>query len=858
MAGNEPAVIESLDLIAGSPLRVFYYLSVCGKQAVQEHIYGGANAMPGEWPWHASLSYLGKPFCGGSLISDSWVITAAHCFDGNSTSKDPKSWTVQLGFTKFGDVTENSAVNVTILKIVIPENYTNFVVGTDMALVKLSHPVAFTQLISPVCLPEKTHRFRLRSTCYATGLMNVSEEDKSAEKDVPEKVPLDSTRALHKLTIILVGWRTCNCIYNSYMKPELLNPTKPGMMCAVEHDEQTGPRLGDSGGPIVCNEDGIWFLAGIISFSAEFKLHDTPTIVTAVSFYQEWIQNNVDTDASFAPQNITVTDDVDTDNCSDLLSTKNPGCGRILQIKARGSNDAGAWPWQVDLVNNGLHACGGALISDSWVITAAHCFTGPLSSDSPHGWTVIVAPGSPAMREISVQSISMHGAFISPEDGRDVALLQLAQPVNFGPYIQAVCLPQASNHIKYGSSCWHTGWDRPTVDGKTGPPRAVAMELIDPSQCNCIYSHPSSANHSMSILPGMICASNKEKEENQCLSDSGGPLVCQEDEVFVLVGLQSFGGKCQQRMEGDTILPGVFTQLITYEDWMYHVTNDNSLNLQPMTTYGEVDNERCPINLSRGCGYTISSPGSVPNNNATEGSWPWLVSIQRYQRHACSGAVIAQTWVLTSAHCMFSYKLDLNDDYTVILGRQSQNGPNHHEVTRKVRRVVIHPEYNQTSGKNDLALIEVYYDVTFSDYIQPICLPPEDIKPPSTGCWVTGWEIWNPPENKPASPLIQELEVSLLVNEKCGDQGNKSGPNQDTQLCAAKINEKDFTCLKESSAPLVCQLHPGGPWFLFGIGISLIKSRGYECPAKYTPMPSKLSWVREVVPHTEFDLVKLT
>ncbi|XP_053328026.1 serine protease 53-like [Spea bombifrons] len=806
----------------------------CGKQGLQRRIFGGTNAVPGEWPWHATLSFQGQPQCGGSLISDSWIITAAHCFYGNSSLLDPTMWTVNLGFSKLGDAPESSAANVTASHIRIHEDYTNFLQGEDLALVKLSRPVAFTRFISPVCLPEKTHRFQLRRTCYATGL-----------QDVPRGVPLNSSRPLQKVPQTLIGWRTCNCIYNSHENVQLPDPAQPGMLCAAESDGEKGPCMGDSGGPVVCNEDGVWFLAGVISFSKGCYLQDSPIVITAVSSYQDWIQSEVDTPASFAPQNITVTDDVDNDDCSDLLSTRNPGCG-VPQFNVD-PNAPGAWPWQVDLQKDGARVCGGTLISNTWVITAAQCLVGTLSSDSPLDWSVIVAPGTPVKREIMVQRISLHGAFVTPEDGKDAALLQLQQPAPLGPFTQPICLPRASHRMAYGSSCWHTGWEGPHRDGNVTPPRAVELELIGPNQCNCIYSHPSAANHSVSILPGMICASYQEPEGNgsRCLSDVGGPLVCQENSTWFLVGLRSFGGQCSEK--GNSTLPGVFTQINTYEDWIARVANDAFFNLQKVTPPSELDMESCSQNSSRGCGHPVASPGSAPNNNATERAWPWQVSVQQFGSHACSGALIAETWVLTSAHCMSSVS---STDYIIILGRQSQSGANPHEVTRRVRRVVTHPEYKKTSRLNDLALVEVYYGVTFSDSILPICLPPEDVPPPSTGCWVTGWGNLEPSEISSSS--LRELAVSLLDTEKCGGHPNETQANPDKPLCAAQERGGNFTCLKDSSAPLVCQTHPGGPWFLFGIGSSVPTSTGRLCPGNYTSVNSKLSWIREVIPKGDF------
>uniref|UniRef100_A0A8C5WH70 Peptidase S1 domain-containing protein n=1 Tax=Leptobrachium leishanense TaxID=445787 RepID=A0A8C5WH70_9ANUR len=810
--------------------------AVCGQQSLPNRNSSGEGAVPGEWPWHVSLSFLGKPLCGGSLISDSWIITAGHCFDGKLTKKDPKSWTIHLGFTRLGGKLETSTLAMTVSRIVVHEKYTHFLRGMDVALVELSHPVELTDFVSPVCLPEKTHRFHLHRTCFSTGL-----------QAVPDVGSTDSVMTLHKVPLTLIGWRTCNCIYNSYKKPELANPTRPGMLCATESDEKKGPCLGDSGGPMVCNEDGVWFLAGVISFTLGCYLPNSPTVITAASFYQDWILGNVGTKASFAPQTITVTDDVDTDSCSDLLSSKHEGC-TFPHIQAPASNGTGLWPWQVDVVKSGLRMCGGALISDSWVITAAHCFTGALSSDSPADWTVIVAPGSPSMQEISVQKISVHGAFISPDQGKDAALLQLVRPAPPDSDVHPACVLPASRQIPYGSSCWYTGRDGPsskTPGVKVDPLRAAEMELISPNQCNCIYSHPSSANHSASILPGMMCASYRQKEGNQCLSDSGGPLVCQENGTWFLVGLRSFGGECLEGTDGKVPLPGVFTQLNTLEEWIFSVTNDVSFNEESVTPDSELDNMRCPDNYTRGCGFSVSSPGANANAEAMEGTWPWQVSVQRFESHTCSGALIAQTWVLTTARCITSYSRVLPDEYTVILGRQRQNGPNLHNVTRRVRRVITHPAYRRTTGENDLALVEVYYGVTFSDYIWPVCLPLEGSEPPSTGCWVTGWTNHNPFEVLHPSGAMKELEVSLLDKTQCGDVKSEVQPDQGTQLCATKIKDKGFTCLEESGSPLVCRHQPGAPWVLFGISSSVADSKYSACPVKYTPVSTSLPWIKE-------------
>jgi len=219
------------------------------------------------------------------------------------------------------------------------------------------------------------------------------------------------------------------------------------------------------------------------------------------------------------------------------------------------------WPWQVSLSNRGWHMCGGTIIAPSWILTAAHCFTGRLANKEP--WLVSAAEhdlnaksGIEVHRKVS--RIIKHAGFRGVNHGNDVALLKLDSPLKYGKGVAPACLAEAnSDWDRKQRNCMLTGWGLTKGEQNKNQLQEVGGPIVDQRTCGNVWTEQ--------LKDSMICFGTGLK--GGCQGDSGGPLVCYDDGKWSHVGIVSFGnGKC--KADG---FPTVFTRVSSFRGWISKV-----------------------------------------------------------------------------------------------------------------------------------------------------------------------------------------------------------------------------------------------------------------------------------------------
>uniref|UniRef100_F6T5U1 Serine protease 53 n=1 Tax=Monodelphis domestica TaxID=13616 RepID=F6T5U1_MONDO len=538
-------ILEALILSRG--INVQTLSLACGQRGPGPPTPREAYARPGEWPWQASVRRQGVHICSGSLVSDTWVLTAAHCFDRTSVT-DLRPWSVVLGSLQ-QDGIGLGAEEVGLTSLHLPQTYSHYTKGSDMALLQLNHSLHR----SPICLPQPSHRFPFGASCWATGWGQGTAR---------------APGILRNLRLRLISRPTCNCLYNRLHLRQLSSPARHGMLCAGAPPGAQGPCQGDSGGPVLCQEpDGHWVQVGIISFSSSCAQEDTPVLLTDLAAYTPWLRTQA-LGAVFLYQSPEILESSDEDSCIP--------CGS-LKGKDPHPGAPSPWPWDVHLRHLGQFVCGGALVSEEVVLTAAHCFIGRQTLEE---WTIGLGKGEV---ERGLRQLTLHGAYTHPEGGYDIALLLLSQPVILGPSLRPLCLPYASHHLPEGAQGWALGRAQKGTD--LDPSLAVPVTLLGPGACSRLHAAP--GGEGIPILPGMLCGS-AVGELLQCEGLSGSPLVHEVMGTWFLAGLHSFSDACR-----GPVRPGVFTALPAYEDWVSSIKWQVYFAEPP-----ESEIENCPANPS--------------------------------------------------------------------------------------------------------------------------------------------------------------------------------------------------------------------------------------------------------------------
>ncbi|XP_011796727.1 PREDICTED: trypsin-2-like isoform X3 [Colobus angolensis palliatus] len=212
-------------------------------------------------------------------------------------------------------------------------------------------------------------------------------------------------------------------------------------------------------------------------------------------------------------------------------------------------------PYQVSL-NYGYHFCGGSLINEEWVVSAAHCYKTRIQVRlGEHNINVLEG----TEQFINADKIIRHPEYNRKTLDNDIMLIKLSTPADISDYVSIIPLPTAPPAP--GTECLISGWGNTLSSGADYPDELQCLYAPVLTQAECEASYPGE------ITSNMFCVGFLEGGKDSCQGDSGGPAVCNGE----LQGIVSWGYGCAQENK-----PGVYTKVYNYLVWIKDTIADNS------------------------------------------------------------------------------------------------------------------------------------------------------------------------------------------------------------------------------------------------------------------------------------------
>ncbi|CAF0751091.1 unnamed protein product [Adineta steineri] len=560
----------------------------CGRRSVQfsqlNISHNNYEAIPYSWSMIVSIrsNDKNKHLCSGTILSESYILTSGSCIANLSA----------YGIIILAGIhnqSEDNAIYRKVDQIYLHSNYTGILnnYAYDIAILHMSQPLDIDHnlFISRTCLVEKegflSHPFfyptsGTKLAVIGWGLLNCHD---NTNHDLLQQIEIYPRIGLEDNCYILDKYKDVQFCAGSLDNPNIV------------------PCVGDPGSPIFQWSNDRWQQVGIASYVIDRVQFKSIGIYTRTIEFNNWIQSIIDncsTASSTQTPTTPLVDNITTNIKPQILyecnTTSTCGCGRIpvalTPSRIVGGEDARelSWPMVVSLrwSDPNRHWCGGSILSDSYILTAAHCLHG-YASNPPVDVTIVAGMtnlSDPKQIRRTIDHIYIHSEYIGVQNSfrHDIAVLHLNQSLTTenNPYLTKTCihpviLPTVNNqYIKNGTRLAVIGW------GTMGSGVSLDPKILQQAEVFAIDNNDPICTQTMNDSEIQFCAGLREGGKDSCSGDSGGPIFQWTGEYWEQVGIVSYGNGCAEPND-----PGVYVRLSYYYNWINDILKNDNEHTEP-------------------------------------------------------------------------------------------------------------------------------------------------------------------------------------------------------------------------------------------------------------------------------------
>nr|XP_047913833.1 ovochymase-1 isoform X5 [Anser cygnoides] len=777
-------------------------------------IVGGRETVPGGQPWQVSLKLGRFHICGGSLVREDVVITAAHCVV-NLEQKLLKSLVVTVGEHHLQRV-DRQEQSIPVLHVFVHPGFNRLhYMDCDVAVLRLQHPARFGDEVQPICLPHRDEGFEVGTLCVTSGWGKASE---GAGALAP---------VLQEVELPLIDSLTCSALLRAMDLP----PVQGSMLCAGFPDGGRDACKGDSGGPLAClRTGGTWTLAGVVSWGVgcargwdasrrSTTARGSPGVFSRVAAVMDFIAQHMA--AAAVPSPLPVPD-----QCSPQGTLVFGESGRVRYPQSLEddypNNSLCTWnitvpeekiiliyftkldvEYQVgcdrDYVS--LYSSRRELISK----VCGNVFPAPLLVESDQATITFVSDGSNTGRGFELTFTAVHKESEAGSGCGSVAMLEEEGKIDSANY---------PGLYPRNTKC-HWLIEAPVE-------YAVKLEFED---------------FALELSPGCIYDAvnvySDAEEENQlanlCGFTTPKPVLSSGNTMLV-----HFESDEENNFRG-------FRARLTFVLSEEARREDSGLASAPMLPLRDVPLDTCGLPPVTPWWLFKRISGA---EEACPHCWPWHAALSFLGDYQCSGVVISPTWILTAAHCVQPSNKPLH--WTVTAGDHDRALRESTEQVRQVKTIVVHPHFDVVNYDSDIALVQLDIPLEYNTAVRPVCLPNStETLSSSSLCTASGWGIIEEAEGS-RSKRLQQTQVPVLENEICERNYYFGHPGGITarMLCAGfvSVGGQD-PCQGGSGGPLVCRKE-NGPFILYGVASWGVGCASPKKPGVYSRVRIFLDWIR--------------